>query len=252
MRSKRNSLLFDNGGEKKRRGYGWRRGTDQNVKALGKYGVGLAQHVLGGVRAEDYSGDCDLWLDALDAGMEAKTGSNKDGAKVRTGQLDSHLELARSGFPYSRYWYVFLKYRNAGSRNGNGGNRRLFQEMVRKESDVPDFLGKHTTGLYVLDISVVDAIRAKQEPVTVWSKNGDSYAIRIGWRFFDQLRDAQDEVLRSLDLDPAGYRLLSRRIRTTFEGHDMEFDFMSLLGRDVPKKKAVQLFHLGAAALVAV
>ena len=252
MMNRSDSLLFENGGKKRRKGFGWRKGTDQNVKALGNFAERLAQHVLGGVRSEELDRDCDLARDDLDVGMESKAGSNRDSVKLRVNQLDSHLALVRAGFPYSRYWYVFLKYRNAGPRNG--GQKRLFQEMVRTEKDVPEFLGRNTAGLYVLDISLVEAVRVKQEDlVRVWLNNRMSPAVRVGWRFFDQLRDARDETLTTLELQPADYRFFSQTVRTRFEGHGMEFEFLSVLRRDatVRRRSEVRLFNLGrAAALV--
>lgn len=241
-------LLSKGGG--KRKGFGWRKGTDQNVKTLGKFGERLAQHILGGVRSRENDGDCDLWLDELDVGIESKVGSSRDGIKVRIDQLDSHLKLTAACFPYSRFWYVFLKYQNWG-RNSNGERCRLFQEMVHSESEVSVFLRKNTVALYVLDISIVNAIRNKQErKVEVWRPQGNLPALLIGWRFFDQLRNEPEEVFRVLNLDFRNYRLDSRQVQVRFEDCQMNFRFLALLKIDVFPKRGGKLFQLGKESLV--
>lgn len=213
----------------KRRGYGWRKGTDENIKAGGKFAERLAERVLGGVRSQEGDGACDLWHKVFDAGVESKMGSNRDGVKVREDQLDSHLAMCEDEFPFSRYWYVFLKYRNSGP-NGNSASGRLFQELVRLEEDVSHFFGEHTTGLYVLDISIVDAIRNHRGAnMVIWRGDRVSSAICIRWKLFSQIKEAPNQVLSSLGLNPRKYRLNTRFVKVEFEGQKMEFEFLSLL-----------------------
>ncbi|MEK7212690.1 MAG: hypothetical protein AAB686_03355 [Patescibacteria group bacterium] len=247
--------LLSQGG-KKRNGYGWRQGTDANIKAAGKFAERLIQHVLGGVHSEELDRDCDVWYQKLDVGIESKLGSNKDGVKVREGQLDAHIQTCKTGFPFSDYWYGFLKYRNTG-RDEDGMVHRLFQETVRSEADVPDFLGEHITGLYVLDISVVDAVRNGQEGrVWLWMgprRNECVPAVRLGWRFFAQLQAAPQEALHALGLDSRRYRFDVRSVQTVFDGQRMEFEFLAVLGRDLVKKGvAKRLFQIDRESVVAV
>ena len=225
---RRQRRLFK-GTKKQRKGYGWRRGTDEHIKTSGRFAERLAERVLGGVRAKDGDDACDLWHKEFDAGIESKMGSSRDGVKVREDQLDNHLEMCEDGFPFSRYWYVFLKYRNSGP-NGDKTSGRLFQELVRQEKDVPGFFAENTTGLYVLDIRIVDAIRnVRGADIVMWRGSGCSLAVRIGWKFFNELKAAPNVALRSLGLNPRKYQLGVQPVTMSFEGQRMEFEFLSLL-----------------------
>ncbi len=243
--------LFEGKDASGRHPNGWRKGTDVHIKTEGKFAERLAQHVLGGVRSEANDNTCDLWCAERDLGMESKAGSSQDGVKIPESQLEAHLQSCGDEFPYAHCWYVLLKYRNA-KRYGDF-TQRLFQEEVRCEADVSPFLCRNTTGLYVLDISVVEAIRkCRGADVTIWRDHSVQPATKIRWRFFSQLAAAPDNSLHSLGLSPKRYRLESRRIQTEFDGGSMEFDFLLLLSRKSFKRMAAPtLFPMERQAAIA-
>jgi hypothetical protein len=124
---------------------------------------------------------------------------------------------------------------------------------VRVEADVPDFLGRYVTGVYVLDIAVVDALRKKQGANALLRHgNGKSQSVSIGWRFFGQLRDASPQVLEMLGLDPSAYRLECRRVQTKFRGSRMEIDLLTLLSSETSDQPHATLFPFSSRGRIAV
>ncbi|OGI86501.1 hypothetical protein A3A05_00015 [Candidatus Nomurabacteria bacterium RIFCSPLOWO2_01_FULL_41_12] len=227
--------LHNQGGK---RGNGWKRGMENLIIALGDSGEDAVQPMLGVVKLEHNSSEGDLWHKRLNAAIQVKTGGNTDHVSIRESQLDTHLVQCQ-GFPYSHCWYVFVKYRNR-KRREDGRNLRLFQETVQEESEVPDFLGRHLKGVYVVDIKIVDALRHKLG-ATGWVRHGNGLfpSLEIGWRFFEKLRHSSEDVFRAVGLDPRCFRVRSHQAETKFSGHTLKFPFLYALDSRLEKRRRI-------------
>ncbi len=232
-------------GRGKRNFNGWLPGMDTKIKDGGRFGEGLIQHLLGGRQSESASsGEADIWREDLDLGIEVKTHSNTDPLRIPESQLDSHLDICQCGFPYSYCWYAIVKYRNI--RRGDG---YLFQASSGSQEKTELFLKENTTAVYVLDISVVDAIRKfRGNCIRMWRSHEHQAAVRIRWSYLREFEVSPKEALALLNLDPRNYRAEARSVQVSLGGTFMQFPFVlcvhrKSLGR-AHRKKQLNLFPI--------
>jgi hypothetical protein len=197
----------------------------KHLAVIEKFGVEIAQSVVGGeiTRPNDPNGD--LYHDGQNAYFEVKASGTSSGAIIVKDQLERHLD----NLERQEQYYVFVFYLNRVWQNG----RFLYTTLrnAKTRLALENFLVKNLREIQIVHVEVIDSIFRYQ------SKLGRvrTYVMKRGPKTYVKIRGEEvrslavgDTELGKFGFDPGKFSVSNGRKTIRFKGFRRKISFLKI------------------------